>query len=85
MADPAIEAAAKVWATRKNIPFAAESPWARDSLIPTAREALKPVRELHTPYTVSEPDGEWSFCAHSHNSWPCETAKLIYTTEELAQ
>lgn len=79
MADPAIEAGNRVFKQFSELANPTQY------TVAAAREALKPVRELHTPYTVSEPDGEWSFCAHSHNSWPCETAKLIYTTEELAQ
>ncbi|AEJ91887.1 hypothetical protein THORA_53 [Mycobacterium phage Thora] len=55
-----------------------------------AREALKPIRELHRP--------RWSncinaccsgedcrlrerVCEHCEVDWPCDTAKLIYTTE----
>lgn len=54
---------------------------------------LQPLRELHEPITEpiwwhktmpSDPD-EYTHCRcqAGFGRWPCETAKLIYTTEEL--
>lgn len=82
MADPAVEVAQRVWhawtytdASLKDLAEAA------------AREALKPIRELHKPEVVRSPDDEqWTECAVCYGSyWPCATARLIYSTEELAQ
>jgi len=51
-----------------------------------AREALKPLRELH--YSVRDCIGlricPECTCRDSQVMWPCATARLIYTTEELA-
>ena len=52
-----------------------------------AREALKPIREIH------KPEDSWCFvrqilernCAECDVEWPCYTAKFAYTAEELAQ
>lgn len=109
MSDPSIEAAQRAeaagWIHRQH----AEA---------GAREALKPIRELHRPMatflwanascrndhdvtndtstgddvclTCTAADGgPVKVCADcfaedgSHIDWPCETAKLIYTSEEL--
>lgn len=59
-----------------------------------AREALAPIRDLHKRHRDLEWDGEWSdpycqTCAHEfygdlcYQPWPCTTAKLVYSTEEL--
>lgn len=59
-----------------------------------AREALAPIRDLHKRHRDLEWDGEWSApycqtCAHEfygdlcYQPWPCTTAKLVYSTEEL--
>jgi len=39
------------------------------------------VRDLHKPY-----EGIWGglICAEDRHSWPCATAKLIYSDEELS-
>lgn len=51
-----------------------------------AREALKPIRELHRPVG---PQGRR--CCHTcwdsmgdYMRWPCTTARHLYTTEELS-
>lgn len=74
MSDPAIEAAQRALESHTGGVL---------QMADIAREALKPIRELHKPYSVDEPDGTWSFCNHDHLSWPCETARLIYSTGEL--
>ncbi|QDF17175.1 hypothetical protein JZX82_gp80 [Gordonia phage William] len=49
-----------------------------------AREALAPLRELH-----HREDLTWTSCSEcldpdgAPELWPCSTARLIYTTEEL--
>lgn len=49
-----------------------------------AREALAPIRRLHKPS-----DDNCQCCRHCVEcgqigmGWPCDTAKLIYTTSEL--
>ncbi|MGB3707622.1 hypothetical protein [Gordonia sp. (in: high G+C Gram-positive bacteria)] len=62
-----------------------------------AREALAPIRELHKPMTADERESRWlswwrdddgDICRECTSSWavaqwPCPTAKLCYTTEEL--
>ncbi|QED11197.1 hypothetical protein SEA_LOLAVINCA_6 [Mycobacterium phage LolaVinca] len=73
MSDPAEEAAQR--AMRK----VHDHPRPNHDLIAAAREALKPIRELHQPrWKLSA-----SICDHCRHSWPCDTAKLIYTAEEL--
>ncbi|QFP96590.1 hypothetical protein SEA_SMOOCH_99 [Mycobacterium phage Smooch] len=86
MSDPAVEAATRVM----KLVYAYPTP--NRDLVVTAREVLKPIRELHRP--------RWSncinaccsgedcrlrdrVCEHCEVDWPCDTAKLIYTTEEL--
>lgn len=91
MTDPAIEAAQRAWdAVTFGEPF--------DGFVAAAREALKPIRELHQTITdpiwwhklhPDDPD-EYTHCrcqvaATGYQLWPCATAKLIYTTEELDQ
>lgn len=73
MSDPAVEAAQRVMdkvAHRSG----------HVQRVAAAREALKPIRELHMPEPYAQgPD----YCAECDHQWPCGTAKLIYTTEEL--
>ncbi|ACI06458.1 hypothetical protein GUMBALL_84 [Mycobacterium phage Gumball] len=73
MNDPVAEAAQR--AMRKVHDY----PRPNHDLIVAAREALKPIRELHYP----EPDDRAPFCPECLVEWPCDTAKLVYTTEEL--
>lgn len=54
-----------------------------------AREALAPVRELHSKADCDDAEcGEecrygFPMCAGCLEPWPCDTARLVYTTEEL--
>ncbi|WP_396902478.1 hypothetical protein [Mycolicibacterium sp.] len=75
MSDPAIEAVKR----------AVAAPCIGSDEVASVREALKPIRELHKPEVVRSPDDEqWTECAVCYGAyWPCATAKLIYTTEEL--
>lgn len=79
MPDPAVEAAQRAWESRTVAPFSADL---CKSEIAAAREMAKPIRELHYPY-ISCDDGKRS-CVECEFHWPCDTAKLIYSTEELA-
>lgn len=75
MNDPAIDAAQRVIVGR----VSSAHP---DDLTAAAREALKPIRELHKPHCDGPRFGTW--CKTCRAEWPCPTAKLIYSTEELA-
>lgn len=87
MTDPALEAATRA--------MKATTGWHEPNyhLIVAAREAIKPIRELHAPH--------WSNCINAccsgeqckHRSrlcggcdeyWPCATARLVYAEEELS-
>lgn len=47
-----------------------------------AREALRPLRELHRRTDMPH----WSpWCLPCKTTWPCATARLVYTSEELAE
>ena len=84
MNDPAVEAAARDWAMYKDIPFDADSLHGK-RLIETAREALKPIRELHKAEGGGTPTGEYAvMCYECQDYWPCATARLIYSSEELS-
>ena len=102
MRDPAVEAARAAfleqWPDQGDFEFgySIEGRFGVDA----AREALKPIRELHKP--------EWSSCLDhccsgenckrrtricaggcdewvndNYDFWPCATARLVYTEEEL--
>lgn len=80
MTDPAVEAARRI---RDSHPYCGHNHHADSCLTDAAREALKPIRELHKPR-----EWEWHTeprisCICGLHPWPCDTAKLIYTTEEL--
>lgn len=79
MSDPAMEAAQRV-----NVAWGLGEMLSLRS-IDTAREVLEPLRELHRPVRR-----ENRFYCHTcwnsmgyYKEWPCATAPLIYTTEEL--
>ena len=76
--DPAIEA------TRRARHYRADYSW-DDKVcgIAAAREALKPIRELHRPVKqYAHPDSGLD-CLECGKAWPCSTALRIYSTEEL--
>ncbi len=80
MSDPAVDAANRVWQSDAD-PTVLPS-------VAAAREALKPLRDLHKP--VDRGDGTkgcnhcWDCYDDYPKEWPCDTAELIYSTEELA-
>lgn len=74
MSDPAVEAARRAMDQMSTIDIY------EHDLERAAREALKPIREIHKP--VLPPGIER--CGECDVAWPCDTARLIYTTEELS-
>lgn len=64
-------------------------PLVRATALDAAREALKPIRELHVREQHPAGIDFWLCRECSRQSglhyikWPCGTAPLIYTTEEL--
>lgn len=82
MSDPAVEAAQRACSSylhsRRTGNPDVDHP--RRCLEAAAREALGPIRDLHRPEPYAQgPD----YCMGCDSKWPCETAKLAYTTEEL--
>ncbi|ABE67550.1 hypothetical protein PBI_PMC_49 [Mycobacterium phage PMC] len=84
MSDPAVEAAARAWEwypVPKDIPLVV-----RSVPLAAAREALKPIRHKHRPVAYVNRQTCCVTCFDENGKphlWPCETAKLIYTSEEL--
>jgi cytochrome c5 len=93
MSDPAIVAASRACegtGLKPRLPSASE--------VSAAREALRPIRELHYPVTYATASGALHMkkvCAHCHRrglftlqpefgDWPCETARLVYPESELS-
>lgn len=92
MSDPAIEAAQRAWHAEDDGPHDGFVRAGR--LVVAAREALKPIRELHKTSwdncinaccSGADCKHRTRICGHCWDQWPCDTAKLIYTTEELAR
>jgi hypothetical protein len=73
--DPAVEAVQRAWTDFHGGPAYYSS--MTGAMLEAASEALKPIRELHRK------DGDYCWSC-DHTSWPCATAKLIYTAEELS-
>lgn len=55
-----------------------------------AREMADPIRELHRPDAGHSPECECGLapgalpnCLGCSDDWPCATAKLVYSSEEL--
>lgn len=90
MSDPAVDAAMRVAERTPDAPIGFREAYQR---ILTAREALKPIRELHSPgekctccwghYEDGSPVHKRRMCTACGVHWPCDTAKLVYSTEEL--
>lgn len=88
MSDPVIEAAQRAWVANEALDGIAYSPgegglWTPDAMEAAAREALRPIRELHYPRENSVSAMYPDPLCNCDQDWPCETAKLIYTTEEI--
>ncbi|QAU06599.1 hypothetical protein SEA_WILLIAMBOONE_96 [Gordonia phage WilliamBoone] len=88
MSDPAVEAARRAWAKGpcNDIEFREHEDglWSPNAMVTTAREVLAPLRNLHklAPYALSNPNPA-PFCLDCDQDWPCDTAKLIYSEDEL--
>ncbi|WP_448222421.1 hypothetical protein [Gordonia iterans] len=95
MTDPAADAARRAWLARGATEQEREDSVADDDCVSTfanefAREALAPIRELHTPVRVymtllGEPVWRWECGECDDRPWPCDTARLIYTSSELEE
>ncbi|BBY78911.1 hypothetical protein H7I53_18135 [Mycolicibacterium pulveris] len=95
MSDPAVEAAQRQLAAQFGHDWSSMKlivPTALRVRTEVAREALKPIRELHKPIwgncghmccSGEECRMRTRVCGHDYDEWPCDTAKLVYTTEEL--
>lgn len=86
MIDPAVEAA------QRAIPWHRTVEPYRPLLAAAAREMAKPIRELHKPIwdncinaccSGEQCRNRYRICAECEVGWPCATAPLIYTNEEL--
>lgn len=91
--DPAIEAARRAWQEQAGTISLGDDNYTMRVRTLAAREALKPIRELHWKRTGRAigfgdmPDED--FCNEcstmgQHISWPCATARLVYPESELA-
>lgn len=76
--DPAVEAAQRAWDGTDCHGFASQG----HAMEAAARAALAPIRELHKPY-LCHCDTPHHACEGCLEEWPCDTARLIYTSEEL--
>jgi hypothetical protein len=77
--DPAVEAAER---SSNRLDWHVPTEQQRALLVVGAREALKPLQEWHKPI--------WHrglrtcmTCRGVDTHWPCETARLVYSAEEL--
>lgn len=82
MTDPAIEAVQRI----KNL-CAQGKLEPRTEELACAQEVLRPLRELHKPVNAHG-SGNFVCCScwdsmSRYFPWPCATAQLIYSTEEL--
>ena len=84
MSDPAVEAAERALGHPIPVkPLPEFAPYSTVA-ITAAREMAKPIRDLHKPVQIAGTD--LTVCrAGCYDYWPCDTAKLIYTTEELGR
>jgi hypothetical protein len=88
MSNPALKAARRAWDSRKLV---VNRP--AHYMEAAAREALKPVRELHKPFwencinacccSGEQCKHRSRLCAGCDEYWPCATAKLVYAADDL--
>lgn len=78
--DPAVEASQRAYQQGKHDPYGA-------TMLLAAREALKPIRELHRPVKAHGTGQRVCHCCWDafgdYASWPCATAKFVYNSDEL--
>ena len=80
--DPAVEAAERV---RRRYLAGPGKPWSTQAVAEdAAREALAPIRELHKPTSNGTPRHPEPYCVGCADEWPCQTAKLIYSSSEVS-
>lgn len=80
MSDPAVDAARRAM---KHDPHQGVSLYdIAEIRVNAAREMAKPIRKKHRPID-DYGDGILHCLTCSPVRWPCDTAKLIYTSEEL--
>jgi len=87
LTDPAVEAAQRAWAVNRGAPAfdpVTNGYW----LTIAAREALKPLRDLHRPFDRPVHWGAQEtekVCNHCLGpvKWPCTTAVYVYSESEL--
>lgn len=83
MSDPAVEAATRAVQARGYGDIPAQY------MVFAAREALAPIRELHQAGEPFEDDNEYvrgiwvTNCRECRDDWPCATARLVYSSDEL--
>ena len=89
MSDPATEAVQRSWPRWRKL----VSNRPRVYMEVAAREAVKPIRQLHKPQwnncinaccSGEQCRHRNQVCEHDYDEWPCDTAKLAYTSEEVA-
>lgn len=89
---PAVEAAQRAWVERygeDQLPRfyekCAEDEDVAAFITAAAREALRPIRELHQLKVAWLTED--AYCEHCGRNagWPCATARLVYSAEELNQ
>ncbi|WVX88622.1 hypothetical protein SEA_CHEESETOUCH_80 [Gordonia phage CheeseTouch] len=85
--DPAIAAAQRAWDARYvgrlvSTVESAEHDGLGALAIAAAREMAAPVRKLHIQSTRI-PSADYRRCITCHTSWPCDTARLLYSSSEL--
>lgn len=81
MSDPAVEAANRAEAASGWWKSGGSTPWDSGYATDSAREALKPIRELHVPvvYGPDITDETWVECKSCRaEEWPCATALLVH-------
>lgn len=85
--DPVMKAVQRAWSRRQLV---TNRP--RLHMESAAREALKPIRELHKPKwdncinaccSGEQCKHRSRLCAECDDYWPCKTARLVYVAGEL--
>ena len=91
MSDPAVEAAQRAWVKHHGDTWdgPAHLNPQRALTLSATREALAPLRSLHKPCAPYMNDNPYQpqtmirDCDECDYRWPCDTAILIYPSEEL--
>lgn len=78
--DPALEAASRAFSDVEMDDLTYAPRRTQILMIEAARQALRPIRDRHTPRTDTFGSVE---CVHCGYLWPCPDAQKCYTTAEL--